>query len=82
MNATPQLENLATNPNGFAFDSASGASYQISELGMEMIAWIREGLSEKELTDRVVAEYEIDPLSAERDLTLFIANLRALGLVE
>jgi len=82
MIATPQLNNLATNQSGFAFDSVSGASYQFSGLGLEIIEWIKEGLEADEIRARIVEIYDVGEHTAERDLTTYIANLRAVGLVE
>lgn len=82
MIATTQLINLATNESGFAFDSVSGASYQFSELGLEIIGWIKEGLDADGIRARIVETYEVGEHTAERDLTTYIANLRAMGLIE
>ena len=54
MTATPQLLNLATNESGFAFDSVSGASYQFSELALEIIEWIKGGLDADQIRNRIV----------------------------
>jgi hypothetical protein len=82
MNPTEQLLNLATNANGFAFDSVSGASYQISQLGLQIIDRIRDGVTLDELSKFIIAEYDVDEHTAERDLTIFTSNLRSLGLIE
>jgi hypothetical protein len=82
MNATPQLLNLATNESGFAFDSVSGASYQFSELALEIIGWIKNGLDADQIRNRIVEAYDVAEHTADRDLTAYIANLRAAGLVE
>ena len=82
MTATAQLLNLATNESGFAFDSVSGASYQFSELGLEIIGWIKDGLDADQIRNRIVEIYDVAEHTADRDLTSYIANLRAAGLVE
>lgn len=82
MTATDRLKNLATSPNGFAFDAITGASYQLSGLGLEIIAWIRDGVERGEILCRIMDGYDVDEHTADRDLVLFLSSLRSLGLLE
>ena len=78
MIATPQLLNLDATENGFAVDSVSGTSYQISDLGLEVITWIKNGDPLEEFPARIGEACDVDQHTAERDLTDFLGNLRTL----
>jgi hypothetical protein len=75
------LHRLTLRENGFAFDPAAGRTYTFSETGLSVVGWIRNGCSEAELPDRLVDEFDIDRLSAQRDVDSFLANLRSCKLL-
>ncbi len=77
-----RLQQLLINDNGFAFDPATGETYHISRSGLDVIRWLKEGKSGRDVLDRLVTRYEVDEPTAARDLEGFMATLRSYGLIE
>ena len=75
------LHRLTLRENGFAFDPGSGRTYTFSETGLSLVAWMRDGCAEAELPDRLAQAFDIDRLSAQRDVDSFLANLRSVKLL-
>src|SRR5262249_31716423 len=50
---TERLKELMTNDSGFAFDPRTGYTYMISSTGLDMIRWLKEGLSFDAVLQRV-----------------------------
>jgi Coenzyme PQQ synthesis protein D (PqqD) len=75
------LHRLSLRENGFAFDPAAGRTYTFSETGLSVIGWIRDGCPEAGLADRLVDAFDVDRLSAQRDVDSFLANLRSCKLL-
>ena len=57
MNDASRLKNLMLNDNGFGFDPSSGFTYNISLTGLEVIHWLKEGMSEPKIVERVAPAY-------------------------
>ena len=81
MNDASRLKNLMLNDNGFGFDPSSGFTYNISLTGLEVIHWLKEGMSEPKIVERLCQEYDGDRKSIERDVDAFLASLAKYGLV-
>lgn len=76
-----RLRSLQVSENGFAFDSATGSTYSLSATSRQIIAWLLEGCPEEELPSRLVAEYDISPHTAVRDVDHFLVTLRGFRLL-
>ena len=81
MNRPPALHRLAIRDSGFAFDPASGRTYAFSETGIRVAGWLKDGCPETDLADRLVAEFDVDRLSAQRDVDSFLGHLRSCKLL-
>jgi hypothetical protein len=81
MKRRPALHRLTLRENGFAFDSGSGRTYTFSATGMSVVSWIRDGCPENALADRLVDAFDVDRLSAQRDVESFLENLRSCNLL-
>jgi coenzyme PQQ synthesis protein D (PqqD) len=75
------LHRLTLRDNGFAFDPGSGRTYTFSDTGRTVVELMRDGCPEAELADRLVDAFDIDRLSAQRDVDAFLANLRSYKLL-
>ena len=78
---TNKLKTLAVSDTGFLFDPATGSSYTLNETAASIFQLLKEGCSEEELLQSLMAEYEVDQKTLEFDLFDFINQLKYLGLV-
>ncbi len=75
------LRKLALNEEGFVFDPETGNSYTVNSTGKLILECLKDGLSEEEILDRIVAEFEVEREEAKRDLMDFLDQLRIYGLL-
>ena len=76
-----KLKTLAVSDTGFIFDPATGSSYTLNETAAFMFQLLKEGRSEEELLQSLMAEYEVDLKTLEFDFFDFLNQLKYLGLV-
>ncbi len=81
MDTHDKLRDLLLNDSGFAFDPSTGFTYHISSSGMEVLRWIKEGLSESDILARLIEDYLVEPARAEHDLHLFMSSMNQYGLI-
>lgn len=77
----PGLENLALSDNGFLFDTRTGHTFSLSRTGTFLLRALIGGTPQEALPEQLVATYEVDLGSAERDTREFLFRLRDLGLL-
>ena len=73
---TAPLSDLLLNDRGFAFDPASGETYQLNTTGLRIVRMLQQGLDADTALARILEDFEVDENTARRDLEDF---LRALG---
>ena len=81
MSDVSRLKNLLLNDNGFGFDPASGFTYNLSLTGLQVVQWLKEGVGEPELVERLCADYTVERRQAERDVDAFLGALAKYGLI-
>ncbi len=77
---TERLRELMINDNGFAFDPATGFTYNISLVGIEIVRHLKQGLQDDDLTERLLDDYAVDRDTARRDVETFLDALVKYGL--
>lgn len=75
-------KNIAISDSGFIFDPASGNSFTTNPIGLEIMDVLKKGGSEKEIIEKIVQGYEVDPATFEKDLYDFMNVLAKLKLLE
>ncbi len=75
-------KNVAISETGFVFDPATGDSYSLNPMGLEIIDMIRKGKTQEAITASILSEYEIDADSFERYFVDFVSALRQLHILE
>ncbi|MGB9664339.1 MAG: PqqD family protein [Ignavibacteria bacterium] len=75
-------KNLALSESGFAFNGSTGDSFILNETASFILQKIKEGLSEQEILNLLLNEYEVNPMQAEKDLHDFITQLKIFNLLE
>ena len=80
MSTHDKLKNLMLNDAGFAFDPATGFTYNISLTGLEVIRWLKDGLDRTAVLERLAEQFDVEPSRAEHDLEIFLGTLGQYGL--
>ncbi|MDN3687747.1 HPr-rel-A system PqqD family peptide chaperone [Cyclobacterium jeungdonense] len=75
-------KNIAISESGFVFDPLSGESYSLNPLGLEIIHLIKNGQTYEELSEVLLAKYEVDQETLDRYFYDFIATLKQFNLLE
>ncbi len=74
------LARMALNEEGFMFDPQTGESFLVNDTARELLEGLKQGLDQRQLAERLAAEWEVEPAEAERDVMDFLQQLRSLGL--
>ena len=75
-------KNIAVSDSGFLFNPATGESFSLNPIGLEIINLMRAGKSETEICASIVENYSTDEASVERDLRELINMLRQYQLMD
>lgn len=75
-------KDIALSDSGFVFDPATGDSFSTNPIGMEIIQMLRQGKSQKEVQTKILANYDIDEISFEKDFYDFLKMLGMLKLTD
>lgn len=59
-----------------------GSLITLNETGAFLWRLLEEGKSRKELLEALLAEYDVEPARAEKDLDALLAKMEAAGLLE
>ena len=62
--------------NGFVFNSKTGDSFSLNPFGLELIKNIQEEKEFENLKTEMIAKYDVDDLSFEKDFYEFCALLK------
>ncbi|NLP58682.1 PqqD family protein [Lutibacter sp. B1] len=76
-----KLNSLAISDNGFIFKPSTGESFTTNELGLHIIHLLKENKSTNEIITEITREFEIDKLTASRDLDEFLDLLKRENMV-
>ena len=60
----------------------SGTYFGIDAVGTRIWALLKEGMRPKDICQRIAAEYDVPPETAEADARRFLDDLRSNGIVE
>ena len=75
------LSQLTLNDSNIALHPMIGNSYQLNDLGKEIITLLREGRSKDEIMEILLESYEVDYNELFIDMSDFLAKLRVYGLI-
>ncbi len=76
-----KLARLAINDEGFIFDPVTGNSFTTNRVGLWILKQLKEGKEPPQIWQEMTERFEVDPETAERDLTDFIGQLRTYKLL-
>jgi hypothetical protein len=75
-------KNVAVSDSGFVFNPTTGDSFSVNPIGMEIISMMKDGKSHDEIIESILARYEAEKDTAEKDLQDFIEMLGHYALKE
>jgi len=73
------ISDIMLNDRGFAFDPASGETFQLNTTGLRIVRLLQQGDAENNLLGRVLEEFEVDENTARRDLETFLQAIGTMG---
>lgn len=63
------------------FDTTTGDFFSLSGTGIRIWCLLTEGKSSPEIASTILAEYEVDPETAQDDVDELIANMKSNGII-
>lgn len=76
-----KLNSLAISDNGFIFKPSTGESFTTNELGLFIINLLKEGKTSDAIITEIIQTYEVDNLTATRDLQDYLDFLRRENMI-
>ena len=73
-------KNIALSDTGFVFDPTTGNSFSTNPIGLEIIQYMRQGLSDGKIQELILNRYEVDKNTVEKDMEDFMTMLSKLKL--
>lgn len=71
------LHRLALNDSGFVFDPVTGNSFSVNATGLAVIRALLRDEQLEGIVESLTRDFEVDPVTAEREVLEFSAALRA-----
>ena len=75
-------KNIAISDTGFVFDAASGESYSLNPIGLEILTLLKNGLDDDGIKDKVTDKYDVDGSTFDLVYFDFIRTLQQFDLLE
>jgi hypothetical protein len=67
------------NDRGFVFDPAGGETFQLNATGLRIVRLLQSGLGHEAALAQVIAEFDVDEHTAQRDFSDFVDTISRLG---
>ncbi|WP_299525796.1 PqqD family protein, partial [uncultured Lutibacter sp.] len=77
-----KLNSLAISDNGFIFKPSTGESFTTNELGLIILSLLKEGKSADEIINEITEEFDVDAISAGRDLYEYLDFLKRENMID
>ncbi len=74
--------NIAVSESGFVFNPATGESFSVNPVGLQMLNLLRQGLSEEQIVNGIDTEFQAEKFNIERDLQDFIDIMKQYHLMQ
>ena len=75
-------KNVAVSDSGFVFNPATGDSFSVNPIGMEIISLMKEGKSTDEISSFIYENYNVELTTIEKDIQDFTEMLGFYSLSE
>ncbi len=77
-----KLSSLAISENGFIFKPSTGESFITNEIGLFIIQLLKTGKKADEIIQEIIQEFEVDNLTAGKDLYEFLDFLKKENMTD
>lgn len=74
--------NIALSDSGFLFDPATGDSFSLNPIGLEILRMLKSGKVKEDILPYLLENYQTDSATVEKDYYDFIRSLQQFHLVE
>jgi hypothetical protein len=74
--------NIATSENGFIFNPGTGDSFTSNAIAAEILGDMKSGLSEAEIKNKILNNYEVELPQLERDWDDYMLQLKEANLLD
>ncbi len=75
-------KNVAISETGFMFNPNTGDSYSLNETAKDIVQLMKDGRSEQEIREIILAKYDVEQSTMESNFYDFLNMLSHLDLVE
>ncbi len=75
-------KDIAISDSGFVFDPTTGESFSLNPLGVKILTLLKDGDDQKEISDFVLQQYEVDSDTFENNYYDFLNMLKQFNLTE
>ena len=75
-------KNVAISESGYIFNPATGESFSINPIGVEIFNMIKEQKSYEEISQLILTKYSTDKDTFEKDYSDFVGFLKQFMLIE
>jgi hypothetical protein len=75
-------KDIAVSDSGFVFNPATGDSFSVNPIGMEIIKLMKEGKNLKEISSYIFDNYNVEEKTIEKDLQDFNEMLQHYSIKE
>ena len=74
-------DSLAMSDSGFLFLASTGETFTLNGIGKEVFAQLKAGVSIASIKEKLLAEYDVDATTVERDIDDFLSQLKQFKLL-
>jgi hypothetical protein len=75
-------KDIAISDSGFVFNPASGESFSVNPIGIELFNYIKQEKSYEEIRDLMLEKYDTNEATFEKDYQDFVAIMQYHNLLE
>jgi len=75
-------KSVAISDNGFVFDASTGESYSLNPVGLEILRYLKNGMSEDDIKRKILEKYDVDESTFELSYFDFVRTLQHFDLFE
>jgi hypothetical protein len=75
-------KNIAISDTGFVFNPLNGESFSVNPIGVEIVNFLKDEKSFEEISKGMLAKYNVDETTFEKDYFDFVNILKHHNLIE
>lgn len=76
-----KINSIAISDNGFIFKPSTGESFTTNEIGLIIIDLLKQEKSNDEIINMITKDFEVDNLTASRDLFEFLDFMKRENMI-